>query len=124
MVADAQGAAAGVAVPAKGVALPTHTLNVPVIDGNAFTVTITVAVFALLSVYVISVVPAAMLVTRPVLSTVATDVTLDVQGVVAAAVPDPVNCVVPPAHTTGVPVIVGKRLTVMIWVVVQPLLFV
>ena len=53
-----------------------------------------------------------MPVTNPVLFTVAIAVFDDVHGFVAAAVPDPVNCVVVPTHTLSVPVIVGNAFTV------------
>ena len=44
----------------------------------------------------------------------------EVHGVVAAGVPDPVNCVVAPTHALSVPVIVGAGFTVTVAVVLQP----
>ena len=70
------------------------------------------------------VVPAATPVTTPALVTVATPVLDDVQGLAAAAVPDPFNVVVDPTQTVNVPVIVGCALTVIVTVLEHPLLFV
>ena len=67
------------------------------------------------------VVPAETAVTKPVLLTVATPVSLDTQGLVEAAVAEPVNWVDVPTRTNVVPVIVGKAFTVTVAVVVQPL---
>ena len=58
--------------------------------------------------------PAATPVTKPVEETVATEVVADTHGLDAAGVPDPVNCVVKPAHTLNVPVIVGNAFTVTV----------
>ena len=69
-------------------------------------------------------VPAATPVTTPVLLTVATVGVPDTHGLVAAAVPEPVNVVVDPEQTVKVPVIVGKGFTVTVAVILQPLLFV
>ena len=68
--------------------------------------------------------PAATVVTKPVLLTVATDVVPETHGLVAAGVPEPVNCVVDPIHTVKLPLIVGAALTVTVAVCVHPLLFV
>ena len=57
-----------------------------------------VTVQPLLFVYVIVAVPAATPVTTP-FNTVAIDVLLEDQGVVALAVPDPVNVTSEPIHT-------------------------
>ena len=57
-------------------------------------------------------VPPEIPVTNPVLLTVATAGFEDNHGVVAAGVPDPVSCVVPPTHFTSVPVMVGNGFTV------------
>ena len=46
------------------------------------------------------------------LLTVATPVVADTHGFEFAGVPDPVSCVVNPAQTESVPVIVGSALTV------------
>ena len=72
----------------------------------------------------ITLVPAATPVTRPVLLTVATPVEEETQGFDEAAVADPVNCVVDPAQTLNVPPIVGKAFTVTVTVMLHPLLFV
>jgi hypothetical protein len=64
-------------------------------------------------VYVIVTVPAEIPVTRPVFETVAIAVFDETQGLEAAAVPDPVSCVVEPSQTTKVPVMVGSGLTVI-----------
>ena len=69
-------------------------------------------------------VPAATPVTRPVALTVATPGVAETQGVVTAAVADPVSCVVAPTQTVSVPVIVGRALTVTIAVLVHPALLV
>jgi len=52
--------------------------------------------------------------TNPVELTVALAGVEDVHGVVAFAVPDPVNCVVEPIHTVNVPDIVGNGLIVTV----------
>lgn len=54
----------------------------------------------------------------------ATPVLDDTQGFDAAGVPDPVSCVVDPAHTVKVPVIDGNAYTVTVAVILHPLLFV
>jgi len=75
-----------------------------------------------LFVYVIVVVPLATPVTRPVLLTVATDVLDDTHGLLAAGVPLPVNCDVPPlAQVFNVPVMVGRAFTVKVAVCWHPL---
>jgi hypothetical protein len=66
-------------------------------------------------------VPALTDVTKPLFDTVATPVFDDTHGLTAAAVPEPVNCVVLPIHTLSVPVIVGSAFTVTVAVLVQPL---
>jgi hypothetical protein len=68
-----------------------QTLRVPVIVGNAFTVTVAVILHPLLLVYVITLVPAETAVTSPVLLTVATPVEADTHGLEVAGDPDPVN---------------------------------
>ena len=87
--------------------------------------TVTVAVFVqpFVFIYVITLVPAETPVTKPVALTVATLGVAEVQGVVAWAVAEPVNCVVEATTTLRVPVIVGNGFTVIIVVpefVVQP----
>lgn len=69
-------------------------------------------------------VPAATPVTTPALLTVAIVVLDEVQGLVAAGVPDPVRLIVAPAQTSVAPVIVGWALTVMLRVTEHPLLLV
>ena len=68
--------------------------------------------------------PAVTPVTKPVLLTVATAGVAETHGLVAAAVPEPVNWVVDPAQTVNVPVMVGAAFTVTVAVILQPLLFV
>ena len=68
--------------------------------------------------------PAATPVIRPVALTVATVGVSETQGVMFAAVADPVSCVVAPAQTVSVPVIVGAALTVTVAVILQPPLLV
>ncbi len=65
----------------------------------------------------IVVVPALTPVTNPVLLIVATAGLEETHGVVVAAVPLPVNCVVPCAQITKVPVIVDKGFTVTVAVI-------
>ena len=72
----------------------------------------------------ITLVPAATAVTKPVLFIVATPVEAETHGFDPAGVPDPVNCVVDPAQTLSVPVSVGKTFTVTVTVMLHPLLFV
>ena len=60
-----------------------------------------------ISVYLITLVPAETPVTTPELFTVATLGVADVHGFVALGVPEPVNEVVKPTHTVGLPEIVG-----------------
>ena len=115
---------AGVPDPVRVTVLPTHTVEVPVIVGNAFTVTVSVMLQPLSFVYVIVVVPAATPVTTPLLVIVATDASLDAHGVLPAGVPDPVRVTVLPTHTVEVPVIVGNAFTVTVSVMLQPLSFV
>ena len=62
--------------------------------------------------------------TCPELSIVATAVSDDAQGVVVAAVAEPVNCVVKPSQTFKVPVILGVPFTVTTVVITHPLLLV
>ena len=62
----------------------------------------------------ITLVPAEMPDTTPVLLTVATAGVADDHGVVPSAVPEPLNVVVKPAQTVAVPVIVGIATTVTV----------
>ena len=108
VVADSHGVeAAAVPDPVNCVVDPVQTDNVPLIVGKALTVTVAVFEQPRSFVYVITLVPAATAVTKPVLFTVATVVVADSQGLEAAAVPDPVNCVVEPTQADKVPVMVG-----------------
>ena len=52
--------------------------------------------------------------------TVATEVVAEVQGLEAAAVPEPVKVVVAPTQAEAVPEIVGSALMVTVCVVAQP----
>ena len=70
---------------------PTQIDDDPVMIGNGFTVTVVVLAHPLLFVYVIVVVPTDKAVTNPLVLTVATDVAELVQGLVTAAVPEPVS---------------------------------
>lgn len=63
-----------------------------------------VAVHPPFVLYVMVVVPAEIPVTTPELLTVATDVLEDIHGLEPAAVPEPVNVVVEPAHKVDEPV--------------------
>ena len=67
----------------------------------------------------ITLVPALMPVTTPLLLTVATPVLADIHGLVVAAVPLPVKVVVLPTQTLVVPLIVGRALTVTIRAVLE-----
>ena len=101
-----------VVVSVKVVVLPTQTVLVPPMAagavGRAYTVTVAVFLHPPPLVKVITLVPAAIPVTRPILFTVATPGDADTHGVVDAVVPEPVSCVVVPTHTLNVPVIVGS----------------
>jgi hypothetical protein len=59
-----------------------------------------------------SVDPADTPATTPALLTVATPVFEETQGFTAAGLAEPLNAVVDPTHTIGVPVMVGKAFTV------------
>jgi hypothetical protein len=61
-------------------------------------------------------VPAPTPDTTPELVTVAMPVEAEVQGFVAAGVPDPVSGVVEPTHTFNTPEIVGKGFTLIVTV--------
>jgi hypothetical protein len=69
-------------------------------------------------------VPPATPVTRPALETVAIAGADDTHGVVVAAFADPVNWVVNPLQTIGVPVMAGRALTMTVDVLAQPTLLV
>ena len=123
--ADTHGVdAAGVPDPVSCVFDPAHTVSVPVMVGNELTVIVAVLMHPLSIVYVITLVPAVTPVTRPELSMVATPGDAEIQGLVGAGVPEPVNCVVDPVQTLSVPVIVGDALTVTVTEMLHPLLFV
>ena len=81
----------GLPVPLKLTFEPTHIDADPVIVGKGFTVTVVVFLQPLLSVYVIILVPTEIAVTNPLLLTVATAGVEDSHGLLAAAVPEPVN---------------------------------
>jgi len=92
----------------KLVVLPTQTDFVPPIaagaEGRATNITVAVFVLPPQILKVITLFPAATPVTRPVVLTVATDVVAETHGLLVAAVPDPVNWVVDPAHKVSVSV--------------------
>lgn len=69
-------------------------------------------------------VPVAIPVTIPLLSTVAMEVLEEVQGLVAAGVPEPFRSVVAPTQTVSVPVMFGRFLTVTFAVLLHPALLV
>ena len=114
-------AEAAVADPESVVVEPIHTLNVPVIVGSGFTVTVAVLTQPFELVYVIIVIPAESPFTTPALFTVATAVLEETQAFDDAAVPEPVSVVVKPWQTFSVPVIVGSAFTVTVAVITQPL---
>jgi hypothetical protein len=123
--AETQGlVTAGVPEPVSCVVDPVQTLRVPLIVGSALTVTVMETLHPLIFVKVITLVPAETPVTSPELLTVATPVVEETHGLEAAGVPEPVNCVVDPAQTLRVPVMVGDALTVTVAVVMHPLLLV
>jgi hypothetical protein len=70
------------------------------------------------------VLPGFTAVTNPPLFTVATDVFDEVQGLLAAGVPEPVSVVVELSQIVVGPVIVGWALTVTVTELEQPLLLV
>jgi hypothetical protein len=111
-------AAAAVALPVNWEVAPIHNDIVPEIVGFGFTVTVCVAEQPRLFVYVIIDVPAETPVTMPVVETVATEGLAEIQGLVEAGVPLPVNAIVEPTQTLLIPVIVGLTLTVTVIVVV------
>ncbi len=124
-VADDQGVVpSAVPDPTKVVVDPAQTIAVPVIVGVPLTVTIWVVVQPPVFIYVITLVPAEIPDTTPVLLTVATDGVADAHGVVPSAVAEPLNVVVEPTQTLAVPVIVGFALTVTVCVCVQPVEFI
>ena len=106
--------ALGVAEPVKVVVKPTQTVGVPVIVGKGFTVNVCVVSHPSLLVYVITLVPTDTPVTTPELVTVATLGVEETHGLVAFGVAEPINVVVNPIQTLGVPVIVGKAFTVTV----------
>jgi len=115
--------ASGVPLPVSCVVESSQTANVPVIVGNAVTVMVAVTSHALLLVYLMVAVPLEIPVTSPALLTVATDVLEETHGLDVAGSPLPVSCVVDPAQTAVVPVIVGNAFTVTFAVIWHPSLF-
>jgi hypothetical protein len=101
---------------------PTQRAFGPVIVGKEFTVTVTVLEQPFEFVYVMRVVPKDTAVINPVFEIVATPVLFEVQGLLVAAVADPVSCVVALTQTVVSPEIVGKGLTVTntFWELLQP----
>jgi len=114
---------AAVPDPVNVVVAPIQADAVPEMVGSALIVTVCVEEHPLLSVYVMTDVPAATPETTPD-ETVATEVVAEVQGLEVAAVPDPVNVVVAPIQADAVPEMVGSALIVTVCVVEQPLLLV
>ena len=87
-------------------------LNVGAVGFVTFTVTVVEQpVFA---VYVMVVFPKLMALTKPVLETVANPGLLEVQALLAAAVPEPVNWELVFGHNTVFPEIFGIGFTVMV----------
>ena len=110
----------GKPVPVSWVLDPVQTVNVPVIDGIEFTVTVAVAIHPAMLVKVIALVPAPVPVTSPLLFAMATSSVDDTHGLDEAAVPVPVSCVVDPKQTSIVPVMEGTAFTVTVAVLVHP----
>jgi hypothetical protein len=98
---------AAVPEPVNDVVAPTQAESVPVIVGEALIVILEVVKHPFEFVYEIVDVPAETPVTTPLGDTVATAVLDEVQGLVIAAVPEPVNVVVAPVQAESVPAIVG-----------------
>jgi hypothetical protein len=117
---DVQGVVAfGVPEPSNVVVEPIHVFKLPVIVGDAKTLTETVTVQFAEFLYVIFVVPTKRPETKPVAETVATVGADDTHGAVVAAVAEPVNCVDEPIQVDKVPVTVGAARTVTTAVLVQ-----
>ena len=115
VVAEVQGLEAdAVPDPVRVVEALTQAEAVPEMVGSALMVTVCVAEQPLLSVYVIIEVPAVTPVTTPEAVTVATEVVADVQGLEAAAVPDPVKVVDALTQAEAVPEMVGSAFTVTV----------
>jgi hypothetical protein len=120
LLAETQGfVVAGVPDPVSCDVVFTQSTVFPDIVGFEFTVTVKVVKHPTLFVYVITVVPAATPVANPLEETVAMEVFEETQGLVVAAVAEPVNCVVATTHTEFVPVMVGLELTVIVAVTEQ-----
>ena len=90
----------------------------PEMVGKALTVMVEVLEHPILLVYVIVAIPAVTPVTRPVFETLATEVLLEVHGLVIAGNSLPDNCNVSSLHTDVLPVIVGSGLTTISMVAV------
>lgn len=117
---DVQGfTVAGAAALASVVVNPWQTFSVPVMVGNATTVTVAVAKHPLEFVKVMTAVPGAFPVTTPALFTEATAAFEELQGV-TLGVAVVANVVVKPLQTVNVPVITGIAMTVTVAVAVQP----
>ncbi len=124
-VEDTQGLlVAAVGLPVSVTVPPTQTALFPDTVGFEFTVIVIVTEQPLLLVQVTIVVPAETAVTKPVFEIVATEVLLDDQALLDAAVPEPVSCNVNPTQTDVFPVIVGLANTVTGVNTEQPRLFV
>ena len=92
--------------------------------GNSFTENKKSTEQPLLFLYVIVVVPVAILDTSPVSLTVAIEGFEDIHGELVLAVPEAVNCVVVPIHPFDGPDIVGMLFTVNVIFTVHPSEFV
>jgi len=97
-------------------AAPEHTAAIGLNVGATGLVTLRMVAVAqpLLLVYVMVLVPKLTAVTSPAFETVAIDGLLDVQALLAAAVPEPVSCDVVFGHRTVLPVTVGNGFTVRV----------
>ena len=97
-------------------ALPEQIALMGLNVGNVGFVTFTVTVVAqpVFAVYVMVVFPKVMALTKPVLETVANAGLLDVQALLAAAVPEPVNWELVFGHNTVFPEIFGIGFTVTV----------
>ena len=105
--------AAGAAVLDSVVVRPSQTLNIPLIIGEAFTVTFAVVVQPVAAVKVIVALPKPTPVTVPVELTVATATFEEIHGLTTAGVSVLDKIVVCPAQTESVPEITGVGFTII-----------
>lgn len=104
--------------------IPSQIVNVPVIVAVVVTVRISVLEQPSIPLKMIATVPAEIPVTIPPLVTAAINGSEEIHGLIAAAAEALDNVVVKPTQTLKDPTIVGIAVTVMDFVLVQPLLFV